>query len=178
MTTRMSTEELIIYTQWWQRELGIADWVIDVRLARGYELGASNGSCEWSLALRRGSIRVLLAGDADPNADPMDMEVVLVHELLHIVFANWDNYTRECNGNKDLTDFLEDVCIEQPVEQLARLLVKLRRSCETTKEKKNENGDDSRTGEDVGRVPGDRGAGGDARHVQPEHGQPGLPRVQ
>ena len=56
----------------------------------------------------------------------MDDEETIVHELLHVFFAAIDDKLRE--GGREVSDVEEAVCIEQPIEYLARLLVALRRA--------------------------------------------------
>ena len=122
--------------RWWAGVLGVGDWVIDIAVAPYLKhrewVGESNGACQWTLSQRRASISMADANDTPSDEDPIDMERVLVHELLHVVFAAWDDLTRGKGGFLKELDIVRDAaCIEAPIENLAWLLVALRRNAPT-----------------------------------------------
>ncbi len=76
----------------WQTTLGLRDWQVDVAWARTAEFGDlyTHGRCYWQDTARVARIRILspvdVAADAMPPYDP---ERILVHELLHLHFAEF-----------------------------------------------------------------------------------------
>ncbi len=115
-------EQLVEAGEWWADVLGLGGWTIDIELARGFTIPESEAEVTWTLTKRRATVRLLDPNDK-PNGDPIDMERALVHELLHVVFAAWDDSSRD-----GMSEILIAVGIEQPIERLAILLVAFRRN--------------------------------------------------
>lgn len=126
---KFNLEQVGQMMEWWQRQLGLQHWRIDIGLVRGYELEDRYGECHWTLTKNRATIRIIDPGDVPNHVDAMDIEEVVVHELLHIVFAAWDDLTR--TADKPLPPVIEAVCIEQPIDKLALLLIQLRKASST-----------------------------------------------
>ena len=105
----------------WQDKLRLSHWDIAVRIARTHEMHSANcqGSSQISLPMERALISILDADDYPPSPFKQNMEVSLVHELLHIpilYFSNPEENSLEC------------IHQEAFIENMARLLVKLSKS--------------------------------------------------
>jgi len=122
----LSLEQCRDVIRFWADRLRLSDWVIEVAMDRGYDMGAALGSVTWSLTRKRASITVCDPQDHDPGRDPVDMEHVLVHELLHIHFAAWRDWSLE--DEKRFESFANTICMEQPIECLSWVLLTMRRS--------------------------------------------------
>jgi len=71
----------------WQKRLRLEDWKIEVRIVRIWELERGTlGHIDWSTAHRTALIKVLSPLDYELPADkiPADMELSIVHELVHL----------------------------------------------------------------------------------------------
>jgi hypothetical protein len=103
----------------WQKRLRLQDWLITTRIARNKDVSAnSQGHCSWVINKKMATILIL--DPIDYPTDTMfkqDMEQTLVHELLHLHFAPFD----------DETDTPKEVAIEQAVDCIAYGLVQLHR---------------------------------------------------
>jgi len=121
---RLTEEETVRCCAWWAARLALDHWAIDIQIARGYALGSSYGDIHHTLKSQRATIRVLDPNDLVPSVDPIDMEKTVVHELLHLHLASVAAWlqARACSDIEDA------VCLEQPIERLACVLVAMRRS--------------------------------------------------
>ena len=99
----------------WKIVLGLENWQIVLMLVKGREIEGLQGQCEWSLAGREALIKILQHDNYDADFYAHDMEKVLVHELLHCVFGDKNEY---------------DVGLEQNIDLLANALVGLKREKE------------------------------------------------
>ena len=105
----------------WQPRLGVADWAFTIQLAHAHEFSDQRvtANCTFNLETRRAAIKILHASEhLDDALAPLDMEVSLVHEMLHPLF-----------GPFDLTksNSLEDTMLEQAITCLSTALVELSR---------------------------------------------------
>lgn len=105
----------------WQKILRLQDWIIypSVCRARDFNLPKSQAEIEPVLQKRMATIRILDQVDYPPDSvEPQDMELSLVHELLHIhlfpLFA-------------DREDEMRQVAEEQAIEAISRGLIALAR---------------------------------------------------
>lgn len=135
--------EAVIYTEEqlkakcaeWQKILRLEDWTIFTGIYRSRDFKTENSQAEIEpfLQKRMAKIRILDPVDYEPTCwTPQDMEISLVHELLHIhlfkLFA-------------DRADESRQIAEEQAIEAISNGLVDLyRRGGET----KNEKGSDMR----------------------------------
>ena len=80
--------------QYWQRALRLTDWTVALKIARAWDLSANTqGRCQWTLSRKEASIKILDSRDYEPGlCFPQDQEVTLVHELLHLHFAQVDTF--------------------------------------------------------------------------------------
>lgn len=101
----------------WQKILRLQDWIIDVSICRERDMRLSDncGECEWNLYKKMAWIRILDPVDYPPDSmKPQDMELTLVHELLHLHLAPLD-------------DDKKDIAIEQAIEAISGGLVDVHR---------------------------------------------------
>lgn len=107
----------------WQAVLGLSQWDVFVKIVRGNGLHLPHdlqGSCEWALRRHEAIIKLMDPVDYDPEfCRPLDMEVTLVHELLHLHFAPFDHSEK---GSPD------DIATEQVIHHLSEALVRLKRA--------------------------------------------------
>lgn len=113
--------------KWWANRLCLTHWAIDLKLVRRYHAEDWAGLCDFDLARNIATISLVDPNDFDANGSGYDMEQVIVHELLHLHFAAWSEWSAEDAGNK-MTKLAVAVCEEQPIDRLAAVLVEMRRS--------------------------------------------------
>ena len=99
----------------WQRRLRLQDWNVEVCYAKYYEMQSkdSDGECDYVLSCKNAQIRILCPDDCP---EPIDVEAVLVHELLHLHFAEWTERRDECPVSGELA-----------IDIIAQTLVNLKR---------------------------------------------------
>jgi hypothetical protein len=106
----------------WQETLRLQHWDIKLKIARGNGLDLPEGlqgRCEWVLKKRSAFIRLINPMDWDKTILwPQDMERTLVHELLHLHFAPFDEFPQ---------DSANHVAAEQAIDALSLALVNLKR---------------------------------------------------
>lgn len=117
----LSQDELESRCRYWQSLLGLLDWDVKAKIARGNGLDipeGQQGRCNWTLGRKEAFVRVLDHIDWDPAIIfPQDMEATLVHELLHLHLAPF--------AAKE--DSPEDTAQEQMIKALSYSLVSLAR---------------------------------------------------
>ncbi len=104
----------------WQERLRLLDWDIKIKAVKAYKLGDENlGNTSWSLSKRKAVLQVLLPEHHEPSEDfPYDPEKTVIHELLHVCFAPFDNHKE---------DTLEGKTMEWAIEAISEALVSLDR---------------------------------------------------
>jgi hypothetical protein len=109
----------------WQKILRLQDWIVTTKISRERDMEESdrNAEIEANLPKRMATIRILDPVDYPPNlVEEQDMELSLVHELLHIhlfpLFA-------------DREDEIRMVAEEQAIEAISRGLIELSRKHKT-----------------------------------------------
>ena len=114
----MYVEELITLCNKWQERLGLLHWDIGLRICRAEEMPLKNkrATIEISLETECALISMLDSADYPDTPFKLDMEVSLVHELLHIPMK----YIADPKARS-----LEDIHLEAFIERIARLLVQL-----------------------------------------------------
>lgn len=116
----LSEEQLQVLCSEWQRVLRLQDWLVVVRIVRKRDMKFDNsaGEAGWTPDRRDAIIRILDPLDYEPTRIyEQDMELSLVHELLHLHFA--------LISYKD--DTIEDTLQEQALHAIADGLVGLKR---------------------------------------------------
>ncbi len=114
-----SDEELQEKLIEWQKRLRLQDWIIKAGIKRNRDMkDKSQGQCQWTITSKLASIFILDHLDYPPDSMlEQDMEQTLVHELIHLHFAPFD----------DESDTPKEVAIEQAVDCIAYGLVQLHR---------------------------------------------------
>lgn len=114
-------EKLTQDLTFWKIQLGLQAWEIKLVVARQWEMPVqATGCCSRALPLLQATLHILDEIDHGSSQFPVDAEVTLVHELLHIF-----HFTSGEDGSaKELME-------EQGVELTARALVRLRRGIVT-----------------------------------------------
>lgn len=93
MNEDITKPDLVALAAKWQAILWLRDWEVKPRYARRFELDDGKGAgITFSRAHRTASIRILDPVDYDPawTNYPEDPESSLIHELLHLHFAIFD----------------------------------------------------------------------------------------
>ena len=122
MTYTVSQEKLDTLCVEWQSILHLQAWDIVVKICRSGEFEDKDcvGENLWDLRVCKSFIRILDPIDYKSSSWGYDMEVCLVHELLHLHFMSFQP--------KD--DGLEHDFMESVIERLASVLVDLKRKHE------------------------------------------------
>jgi hypothetical protein len=122
MTYTVSQEKLDALCVEWQSILHLQAWDIVVKICRNGEFEDKDcvGENLWDLRVCKSFIRILDPIDYKSSSWGYDMEVCLVHELLHLHFMSFQP--------KD--DGLEHDFMESVIERLASVLVDLKRKHE------------------------------------------------
>ena len=103
----------------WKNELPLKDWDIQVSIRRYADMEGNHGLVNVTEVKRCAFIRLLDPREADPDEmQPYDIEVALVHELLHVCFAPF--------MRADISEH-EDVTQEQSIHAMSLALVAMRR---------------------------------------------------
>ena len=115
----LKIDELKKLCQEWQKKLHLQAWDIVVEICRKseFELTDVVGENHWDLRVCKSYIRILDPIDYKSSSWPYDMEVCLVHELLHLHFMLFE----------PKEDGLEHDHMESVIERFANVLVELKR---------------------------------------------------
>ena len=116
----LTADELQVLCKEWQDRLRLNEWdiVVNIYRAREFYNEGCIGENTWELRKAESIIRILDPVDYPENTRfPLDMEQVLVHELLHLLFAPF-----EPNDKTLQHDFME-----QTIDRLAKVLVDMKR---------------------------------------------------
>lgn len=101
----------------WQKILRLQDWevTIDYYRARDFTNADALGECTFNINSREGFIKIL---DPIDYEGEYDLEWIVVHELLHLHFADWtakNNYECPVSG-------------EQAIDSIAQALTRLNKA--------------------------------------------------
>lgn len=117
---RLTQRQLDGYLRKWQPILRLADWEIKAKFASKDHLEEDEGECVHTLTRKAAVVRVLRPKDfAGEPVWTYDGEYLLVHELIHLHFAP---FQEEVRGTP------RDVAQEQAIDAMARAFVELDRS--------------------------------------------------
>ena len=113
----LSLEQLKVLCQDWQEKLGLLHWTIGLRICKSGDMSSQNVQATNKISLTAESALISILDNSDYPDSPFeqDMEVSLVHELLHIPLTYFV---------KTKVNTLEDVLLEAFIERVAKLLVK------------------------------------------------------
>ena len=118
-----SHSELELLCTYWQKKLRIYDWTIGLAIGRKDSFKVEGRAGEICITEANGSATILILDPVDYPKNSyikQDMEVILVHELLHLRF-----FPDARNKQEELLGML---LMEQAIERTAQALVELRRS--------------------------------------------------
>ncbi len=120
-----SENELARCGHWWEKKLGISDWIIEYRIVHFYESclnGRYMGMCDFD-SVNRVAFIYLANYPTLPQNSPFKvvMENTLVHELLHIVYLLDASGTDASYESRYLYDHEHT-----KLEKMARTLIKVR----------------------------------------------------
>ena len=101
----------------WQKILRLQDWEVDIDFyrARDFTNADALGECTFNINSREGFIKILNPIDYEGE---YDLEWIVVHELLHLHFADWtakNNYECPVSG-------------EQAIDSIAQALTRLNKA--------------------------------------------------
>lgn len=121
-TIVFTQEELVEKCAEWQGILKLQDWTIAVGIVRDRQM-KNKGQAEisYSLPKKMAIISLLDPIDYDNDTFPQDMEQSLVHELVHLHIASFDETE---SGS------LEEIMLEQATDTIAKALVNVKRGGE------------------------------------------------
>ena len=118
-----SHNELELLCTYWQKKLRIYDWTIGLAIGRKDSFEVEERCGEINISVANGSAKILILDPVDypkSNYIKQDMEVTLVHELLHLRF-----FPDARNKQEELLGML---LMEQAIERTTQALVELRRN--------------------------------------------------
>lgn len=120
----LSEDELRQLCTEYQKILRLQDWRNKIRIMRDYEFDSKDaeGQVKYTLSRKEALIYILDHVDYESTqAFPQDMEVILVHELIHLHFAEVSDRCEK--AEVDIT-----IPLEQAIQCLAEAIVSLRRA--------------------------------------------------
>ena len=122
----VSQEELKKLCEEWRERLRLQAWDVDAGIYRASEFELENccGENEWGNRGNKSTIRILDPVDYPKSNFTQDMEVTLVHELLHLHFEAFEPKDK---------DTLQYDLMERTIDRLAHTLVELKRMENSTK---------------------------------------------
>ncbi|HYP12385.1 MAG TPA: hypothetical protein VEQ63_00555 [Bryobacteraceae bacterium] len=89
-TPLVTEEQVKEWVKRWQKRLGLADWKIEAKIVRLYQLPKGTiANIHWSLPRKVATIKVLDSVDSNLRKEDIarDTELSVVHELVHLSMA-------------------------------------------------------------------------------------------
>jgi hypothetical protein len=86
-TPVVTNEQVHDWLHLWQKRLHLEDWKIEVKVVRIWDLEQGTlGHIDWSIPHKTATIKILNPADYELPKDriPPDMELSIVHELVHL----------------------------------------------------------------------------------------------
>ncbi len=121
---KLTEGQLRKLASWWMGELKLGDWTVKLQMVSQADIDGSVANCTTNLSLGMATVRISrYESRAVKDQQDCDMEVDLVHELLHLQF---DVIDRFCSKS-GITPLQSDIALERPINAVARALVHLRR---------------------------------------------------
>jgi hypothetical protein len=102
---------------YWQRRLQLQDWNIYILLSRPADLRAGTlGNIHWDAEKKSATIRVMDASGYTPDVTAMlkDMQVTVVHELVHLELASLPVSDADRSNQEFAIDHLTDALLAAP----------------------------------------------------------------
>lgn len=120
-------EECEAFIKKWQEILRIQDWDITLEFLSANEIRNEMGKegyqafCERVYEIKEARIGI----DIESNGVNNNLEETILHELLHIVTADYQWFAEECSVKDDRTLNILNLKLEQMVESLAKSFAKI-----------------------------------------------------
>lgn len=116
----LTEEQLVEKCAEWQEILKLQEWQVAISKAHPHQFGLkeNQGECSWVLKKKMALIKILHEDDYPDTPFKQDMEVTLVHELLHLHYAPFD---------ETKSGSLEEIALEQSIHLISKALVSLKR---------------------------------------------------
>lgn len=121
----LSLDQVVQVMTYWVAELRISDWSIDVEIQPSHRMDDCSGLCRFNYANRHATIQLIDPKNTPDAYAPLDMEQIIVHELLHVVFCALHEWTR--SETSPMSSFDRKTIEEQPIDSMAWTLVNMRR---------------------------------------------------
>lgn len=106
---------------YWQKVLRLQDWNLTIRIVNNGDLDA-HGAVDGNVKFKQGVIKIADPATVDPKSGdrcPLDPEVTLVHELVHLHFCPFEHLIdQEKNKQEHL---YEELAIELVAQALVNL---------------------------------------------------------
>lgn len=115
-TQRLTEQQAWELLREWQEELRLQDWNIKLRITR--EIAPRHGYASICETKTCAYIRLLDPVAALVEMEPLDMELALVHELLHVQLAAFMQREKKTH---------QDIIQEQAIHKLSLHLVRMKR---------------------------------------------------
>lgn len=114
-------DELKKLCSFWQNQLKLNNWriIVGIKNLTEFNNKQSLSEIEFVSALNKAVIKILDPSDYPQSPFEQDMEISLVHELLHLHFALFEPKS---------DNSLEFLIMESTIEQLANILVEMKRT--------------------------------------------------
>ena len=98
----------------WQKRLRLEDWKIEVKIVRIWELEQGTlGHIDWSTPHHTALIKVLSPADYElpPDKIPADMELSIVHELVHLHLSVLPLNKASRNAEEQVVSMIADALV-------------------------------------------------------------------
>jgi hypothetical protein len=125
-------EDVAGLVELWRGVLGLDEWDVEVRLSKVSEMTNRKwrGEISYDADIQNAQIQVLRASSNRTDPD-YDMEKTLVHELLHMRFADFDKVLEMAGEPGSVAYELLKTKLESSVDRLSILFVDLARQTES-----------------------------------------------
>ncbi len=110
----VSEEQAQDWLKMWQKRLRLEDWKIEVRIVRIWELERGTlGHIDWSTVHHTALIKVLSPEDYElpPDKIPADMELSIVHELVHLHLSVLPLNKSSRNAEEQVVTMISDALV-------------------------------------------------------------------
>ena len=113
-TPIVTNEQVHDWLHLWQRRLRLEDWKVDVKIVRIWDLEQGTlGHIDWSIPHKTATIKVLNPADYELPKDkiPMDMELSIVHELVHLHLSALPLSKGSRNAEEQVVSMIADALV-------------------------------------------------------------------
>ena len=115
-----NSDEAQSWCQYWLKRLSLSDWTVVVKVCRAKELAPGNeAQVQYVRSSKTAIVSIMCKEDYDNSSFPLDHEINLVHELMHLLFCPFMDEEKESEAW---------INQEWAIEATARALVDVRRN--------------------------------------------------